>query len=149
MYATLQQVAARVPMELIVQALDDNRDGQIDADVEAAWHAAADSQIDGAICQRYTVPVSPVPPVLATAGLILRCFFLYQRRNVPDESNPFSLEAKEVRAKLNRIGRGDDPLTPDIEKARPVATIVSEPSRLSHIRDGDGTEATVPQRHLN
>lgn len=150
MYATLQQVEARVPHELVVQALDDNRDGQIDADVEAAWHASVDGEIDGALGQRYPVPfTSPIPAVVASAALILRCEALYQRRGIPPDQNPFAIQASAIRKKLDRVGRGDDPLTPDMPKARPVGTIISEPSRLVQPRDGDGTEATFPPRHLN
>ena len=149
MYATRQQVESRVPHELVVQALDDNRDGEIDPAVEVAWHATVDASIDSAISQRYNVPVAPIPPLLANAGLILRCFALYQRRGTAPDANPFSSEAKEIRAKLDRVGKGIDPLTPDTPKARPVGTIISEPSRLTHIREGDGPELDHATRMLN
>ena len=44
MYATRQQVESRVPHELVVQALDDNRDGEIDPSVAVA--AAREYRID-------------------------------------------------------------------------------------------------------
>jgi len=150
MYATIDQVAARVPRELIVQALDDNRDGEIDADVQAAWEAAVDSEVDAFLGQRYAVPFTgTVPAVVAHAAVILRCEGLYLRRGVAADQNPYAAQASEIRKKLDRIGRGLDPLTPDVQKAKPAARILSEPSVLTP-EDPDGLgERTTPPRHLN
>jgi hypothetical protein len=150
MYATIQQVAARVPNTLIVQALDDNRDGQIDADVQAAWEQSVDGEIDGFLGQRYSVPFSgTIPSVVANAAMILRCEALYQRRGIPTEQNPFSGQAAKIREKLDRIGRGVDPLTPDTPKAHDPGSIISEPSRFTPAPADGATEATTPSRHLN
>lgn len=139
-----------MPRELIVQALDDNRDGQIDAEIEAAWHAAVDCEIDGMLGQRYPVPFTdPLPAVVSSAGLILRCEALYQRRGIPPDQNPFSARSAAIRKKLDAIGKGVDPLTPEIVKSRPVGTVISEPSRLVRTRPGDGTEASCPPSLLN
>lgn len=150
MYATLAQVEARVPRALIVQALDDNRDGEIDADVQAALEAAVDREIDGLVGQRYQTPFTgAIPAAIESAAVILRCEALYQRRGVPPDQNPFAAAAAAIRKKLDRIGRGDDPLSPDTPKARPSASIVSEPSVLTPATDPATGEATTPPRHLN
>ena len=108
-----------------------------------------DGEIDGALSQRYAVPIVPVPPVLANAGLVLRCHALYQRRGTPDDQNPFQSQAVEIRKKLDRIGKGQDPLTPDTPKAHPAGSIISEPSRLVRVRPGDGPELVNPTRMMN
>ena len=149
MYCSLTQVESRVPHDLVVQALDDNRDGQIDGEVLLAWEQSVDGEIDGILGQRYAVPFTAVPAVVASAALILRCEALYQRRGVATDQNPFASQASDIRKKLDRIGRGADPLTPDTAKARPSGTIISEPSRLSTVYPGDSTEATHAQRLLN
>lgn len=150
MYATLQQVASLIPSELILGALDDNRDGAVDEDVSLAMQTAVDSEIDSLLGQRYPVPfAAPLPSVVSNAAIVLRCEALYLRRGIPVEQNPFAARAKECRAKLDRIGRGLDPLRPDSVPMRSAGILISEPSRLTTILDGDGTEATQAPRILN
>jgi hypothetical protein len=136
MYCTIQQVEARVPRATVLQALDDNRDGQIDADVQTAWETSVDGEIDGFLGQRYTVPFTgTIPSVVFSAALILRCEALYHRRGVAPDSNPFSALASAIRLKLDRIGRGLDPLTSETPKAHAPGVIIAESSRLTPCLD--------------
>jgi phage gp36-like protein len=151
MYCTIQQVEARVPHAIVLQALDDNRDGQIDADVQAAWETSVDGEIDGFLGQRYSVPFgSPAPSVVFSAALILRCEALYQRRGVAADANPFTNLAAAIRLKLDRIGRGVDPLTSDTPKAHAPGVIIAESSRLSPCTSDDpDADVIAPPRQLN
>jgi hypothetical protein len=151
MYCSITQVEARVPHAIVLQALDDNRDGQIDADVQAAWETSVDGEIDGFLGQRYSVPFTgTVPAVVASAALILRAEALYQRRGVAPEANPFAKLAESIRLKLDRIGRGLDPLTPDSPKAHAPGVLIAEGSRLSPCdSDNPDPDVSAAPRLLN
>jgi hypothetical protein len=151
MYCTITQVEARVPHAIVLQALDDNRDGQIDADVQAAWETSVDGEIDGFLGQRYSVPFTgTIPSVVFSAALILRAEALYHRRGVASDANPFSALASAIRLKLDRIGRGLDPLTSDTPKAHAPGVIIAEASRLVPCSsDETDPDVTASPRLLN
>jgi len=134
MYVELKQLDGLIPHNLIVEALDDNKDGEID---EAAWNAvvaAVDASIDGPLSARYAVPLAlPFPPVVRDGSIILTCEALYLRRGVIPEQNPFLSRANAIRARLDKIGSGEIALTPTSVKGSPSGAVICEPTRLGPV----------------
>lgn len=131
MYTSLEQIKARIPADLLTQALSDSDGVEID---EAIWlqvYTAAALAIDGAIGGRYSTPLAgTIPAVIQDAACTFCCELIYQRRGVPPEQNPWSAHARECRQRLIAIGAGTQPLSVSSPKARPAGSIVSQPSRL-------------------
>lgn len=133
-YTTLEQVKAKLPYDFIVQALDDDKDGEIDEEVWSAVAADAADQVDARLGARYTTPFNPdaLEPVVKSASLMFVLETLYQRRGFgTDETNPYLSSARAARAELKQIGNGEMPLTPEARKPRPSISIVTEPARTS------------------
>ena len=135
LYFTLDEIAAKVPSDLLVEALDDNADGQIDQPVWAKVAAASCNEVDGILGQRYSTPFAAAPdtPALVAAAARLFCWeTLYLRRGKGDAAtNPFLTLADSMRAKLDVIAAGKEPLTPTTVRPRPSVSAVSEPARTS------------------
>lgn len=129
-YAVHDQIAAAIPPAFFTDALDDNADGTEDAGLWANVSSTVDLEINGALGQRYAVPFTqvPTPPVVAAAAFVIACYLVYHRR-VADEQNPFTDRYKSTLAKLSRIGRGEEPLDPSIQRADNSASIVEEHSK--------------------
>lgn len=129
-YVLLGQLSALIPPQFLTEALDDDGDGVADPGVFDSIVDTVHKEIDGALGQRYPVPFSnPIPAVVADAAIVLTAHTLYSRRAVEDKKNPFDRRAKEVREKLAAIAKGEQPLAPEAKRAKPSASIVSEPSK--------------------
>ncbi|MEI6606034.1 MAG: phage protein Gp36 family protein [Verrucomicrobiota bacterium] len=135
LYFTLDEISAKVPAALLLEALDDNADGQIDQPVWAKVAAASCNEVDGILGQSYSVPFAAAPdtPALVAAAARLFCWeTLYLRRGKGDkDTNPFLTLADAMRAKLDAIVAGKEPLTPSSIRPSPSVTAVTEPARTS------------------
>ena len=131
-YTTLDQVTAKLPLQFVTEALDDDGDGLLDAEV---WEAVADGaarDVDGLLAMRYDVPfTAPLPAVVVTASLCFVMESLYDRRGLTGEKNPYLKRAEDERKKLRDIGSGKLPLTPERVKKTPSVSVVTEPARTS------------------
>lgn len=132
LYTTLAQVSAKLPTQFLTEALDDDRDSEIDP---AVWEAVADGaarEVDGFLAMKYSVPfMGDLPAVVITASLYFVMETLYDRRGFTGEKNPYMARAEAERKKLREIGSGALPLTPLILKQTPSVSVVSEPARTS------------------
>ena len=148
-YVTLAQMKAALPVELTEELLDDSGSGVPDAANWPAIAARVSDEIDGKIGQRYTLPLSPVPVVLTNAAFVLAAELIYQRKNYHGEANPWFTRAQGIRGTLgqpggqagllDRIASGEQPLTPEINRAKPAAVAITETSRLVPTRPtGEG-----------
>jgi phage gp36-like protein len=135
-YVDISALKASVPNDRLTQSLDDNGDGAIDNDVWSAIQEKVQTEIDGVLGQRYTVPFPDlaIPAVVKHAAYVLAIEAIYDRRNLLDEKSPERINAKNIRTKLSAIADGDEPLTPGVERARPSGTVVAEPSRTHSCR---------------
>jgi phage gp36-like protein len=133
-YTTMAQVTAKIPPQFLLEALDDDGDGQADPGLFNQVVANVATEIEGALGQRYAVPFdNPLPAVVASAALTLACYGIYARR-VTEEMNPFAKLAKETRDKLAAIAKGEQSLQPFKDPAQPSATAITEPARTSSRR---------------
>jgi phage gp36-like protein len=113
--ADTAELKAIMPPSKITEALDDDKDGEADAEAFAAVAGYVDNLIDGALGQRYTLPLATVPPLVTAVALTLFAEALYLRAGFSGDQNPFAKRAEDARAKLERIAAGDEDLTFDAE----------------------------------
>jgi phage gp36-like protein len=131
-YTTLAEIAAKLPNQFLVEALDDNGDGVPDADVWDQVAASAAAEVDGLLAMRFSTPFASPPAVVRHAALIFALETLYDRRGYSgDEKNPYASRARDERDKLRDIGAGKLPLTPVHQKPTQSVAVVSEPARTS------------------
>jgi phage gp36-like protein len=131
-YTTLAEVHAKLPAQFVLEALDDSGSGELDEEVWESVSNGAAREVDGFLAMRYEVPfTAPLPAVVVTAALIFVMESLYDRRGLTGEKNPYLLRANEQRKKLEAIGAGKLPLTPERVKTRPSVSTVTEPARTS------------------
>lgn len=131
-----------MPEQFTAQLLDDHQVGAADPSVWAEIVLAVEGEIDGKLAQRFALPLAePTPKLIVDAAFVLAAELLYQRRGYYDEQNPWTKRANTIRGTqgqqggqpglLDRIASGEVPLTIATPAARPPATAITEPSRLS------------------
>lgn len=131
MYTTQTQLEALIPPKHLREALDDDADGVADAGLLEEIIRAAGTRVDAALGQRYAVPFSdPLPAIVSHAAKVFVLESLYRRRGLADENNPWVAQASALDKQLMAIGKGEAPLTPDIIKKRPPASVISAPSKI-------------------
>lgn len=139
-YLALTDLEGSIPAQFLVQALDDNNDGVIDAPVWAKVLADAQEEVDSFLEGRFTLPlvITPLPKIFKRAAMAFACELLYRRRATPDETNPWKKQADALRKTLGMIRDGTLKLsaTPDSDAAMPdpAATVILEDSKLGGSR---------------
>lgn len=130
MYFLYEDLAALIPGDFLTQALDDDGDGVVDA--WSVVQAGSCREVDAILGMRYPVPIpAPYPAVVVHAAVTIAAEACYLRRGTAEEKNPFSKLAGLVRQQLRDIAAGSLPLDPAIGRARPSASIITEPSRTA------------------
>ena len=127
-YVALDDLRGKIPQTFLVQALDDDRDGEVDAGLWELIQSQADQAVDSRLGQRYPVPFDDPPAIVSEAALIFACEAIYARRVGP-EQNPWMGMGNAMRSRLERIGSGDESLTPEIARTKPSGGVISEPAR--------------------
>jgi len=131
-YTTLAQVYAKLPSNFVLEALDDDRDGELDSSVWDAVAEGAAREVDGLLAMRYPTPFAgDLPAVVVNASLYFVLETLYERRGHTGENNPYQKRADDERKNLRDIGAGKLPLTPSTVKKTPSVSAVTEPARTS------------------
>lgn len=125
-YVTRADILAKIPAARLAEMLDDDGDGQEDTGLFDTLATRVSSDLDGILGQRYSTPLSPVPPIASYAATIFFLAGLFRRRMVAEDANPYAKAEVEMAAKLARIARGDEPLMPASGKEE--AFLVSEDS---------------------
>jgi phage gp36-like protein len=129
-YVALTDLHSIIPPQHLLEALDDDEDGVIDAGVWELIQAQAGTDVDGLLGQRFPVPfVAPLPALVATAARIFAAEAIHHRRGLHGDKNPFTTQANQLRSKLGRIGNGEESLTSESRRAAPSASIVAEAAR--------------------
>lgn len=139
-YTEKNEVLAMLPIQYWEEALADQCDGEpekgtpeYEALILLNWKQVQESaqmQVNGFLSQQYSTPFSaPLPPLVRAASLVFVLENLYQRRGYSKEANPFTESAKEWRAKLDAIGKGEQPLMPSIKKTDPGIIVTDGPIR--------------------
>jgi hypothetical protein len=128
-YVCYTDVQGKIPPKFLIQALDDDLDGQPDPGLFDLIASQVSTDIDGRLGQRYAVPFSaPLPAIVSSAALIFACEAVYARRVTP-EQNPWMGQGNSFRSKLDRIGQGLEPLTPELQRKAPSVSVIGECSK--------------------
>lgn len=114
MYSTRDDIKKLLPEEAIIQLTDDENLNPSSIDPEDPDHASiiarvdeaiktADAEIDGYCAARYSVPFSPVPPVVSKLSVELAIYYLHSRRTIPEK---IEKRYDKAVARLKDIARG-------------------------------------------
>jgi hypothetical protein len=133
-YVNYCDLEGMIPVQFLVQALDDAGTGQ-----PTAW-ATVQSQaceaVDALLCGRYDTPFQPdpvtgsYPAIVTMAAKNFAAELCYNRRGRIEDSNPYRSAADTFRRQLTRIGAGQMPLTPEIDVTTQSGTAITEPSSI-------------------
>lgn len=135
-YINIEDLAGEIPQEFLTQALDDNSDGVADDGAWAAIAAAASEDVDALLSGRYATPFSaPIPALVKRATRVFSLEKLYLKRGVSGDRNPWTKQADDLRALLQKIALGEAALDIEIVRGKPSATIITEKSR-THSSEG-------------
>jgi hypothetical protein len=136
-YVVQSDLAADIPPDFLLQALDDDGDGVQDAGLWDLIAQQVSDAIDGQIGVRYLVPLAPniglypytygFPPIVANAARVLASEKLYGRRAVAGQANPWTSRANLIRGMLDKIAAGSMPLDPADNRKDPSASVITEP----------------------
>ena len=130
-YVALNDVTAVIPPQFLTQGLDDDGDGIADAGIFDLIAAQASDAVDLRLGQRYATPFTdPIPAVVKQAALIFAAEAVYGHR-VPIDQNPWVAQGNSMRSKLDKMGAGEIPLTPELQRQLPSVSIISERSRTA------------------
>ncbi len=129
-YTTEADIAALMPPQHLLQALDDDSDGVADDGLLDTIIAAADNTVDSYLGARFEVPRPDPEPIVKRASLVFVLETLYLRRGISGEANPHAAEAAKLRTKLDALGRGEGSLAPDVQRKNPSVSVISETSKL-------------------
>lgn len=128
-YITYAQMKAALPPDIMAQLLDDTGSGAPDAAKWTEIVAAVGREIDGALEQKYTLPLGTVPNSIGNAAFVLAAELLYQGRGFYGEANPWTERAKGVRTFLGEIASGEKQLTPTTAKTKSPAAAITETAK--------------------
>jgi phage gp36-like protein len=106
-YLTLTDLHGQIPPQFLIQALDDDNDGVVDA-----WDGvkqAVQDDVDALLEGRFAVPLtfSPMPLVIKRACVAFACELCYRRRGTADADNPWKGRADSFRKILAGITAGE------------------------------------------
>jgi phage gp36-like protein len=136
-YVVRADVEAIIPPQFVTEALDDDGDGMEDEGLFAALAESVDTEIDGQLSRRYSLPLVNPPASLRSGAKSLLCEALYQRRGISADMNPFAKAAADFRAWLREIATGGAQLVVGTAPAKPPISVISE------------SAGTVPRNRLN
>lgn len=134
MYIELSDLNGQIPPQFLVQALDDDNDGVVDAWTQVQTAACED--VDALLEGRFAVPLTldPLPKIIKRAAVAFACELCYRRRSTPDDQNPWKGRADAFRKTLAMITAGDLKLSvsPKAEDAAvdPAGSIIVHDSAL-------------------
>ena len=119
---TIDDLTGDMPEQMIIAALDDDRDGFADEKAFGAALASANARAEaifgGAVPAQYS----------SSADYAVRVFLLdilYRRRGVADDSNPWAKLADEQEARLRALASGTEAID-----ATTDGVIISKPAKI-------------------
>jgi len=132
-YITGQTVADEIGgWARLNDALDDDGDGQVEAELLDRLIQTASNAVDGFLQGRYVTPLNPVPAIVTEATLVFTIEKIYNRRKQgPDERNPYEPRANEFRERLKRIADRKESLDAQELAAFTPGAVIFKESRLN------------------
>jgi hypothetical protein len=118
-----EDLSGEMPLARIVEALDDDRDGQADEAAWAAVQASAEERVldafGGAVPERCAGAV-------ARARKVFLLDLLYTRRGFGGADNPFGAQAVAAEKRLRSLSAGDE-----APAGTGGGTVYSEPAKVA------------------
>lgn len=121
-YVNRAWIAQRVPPQTLLEALDDNADGQEDDGLFDGLAESVSNDIDEKLGPDATVATA----LRTSAANILFCSLVYKRRGIADASNPWAKRETETLKELNDIATGARRAEPTPAPAGATTTLISE-----------------------
>lgn len=124
-YATLDDLKKALNEAVLIDLTDDAGVGAIDTGIVDNSLEAADVEIDAYLGERYSLPLTPAPSIVAKLAVDLAVFNLYSRRQGPPDhwqaryNNAIKMLAK-IQAGEIGLGSGD-PKGSESDKAEVVS----------------------------
>ena len=84
-YCTAADLELAMPESVLIQLTDDEKTGAVDTARIAAAIAAAESEIDGYLEARYTVPFTTVPTIVEKMAVDIALYNLFARKGASME----------------------------------------------------------------
>jgi phage gp36-like protein len=125
-YVTRQQVEDKIPPPVLLDALDDDGDGQEDSGRFDSIVATASQEVEGYLAGLYTVPFSdPAPAKARAAAFAFTCELIYNRREsrIPDW---LAEQLKFWRSHLEKVANREVPFDAAVDKAFVPGAAITE-----------------------
>lgn len=86
-YIVQADLLADIPNDVLIQLTDDNKDGSVDSSVVTDAITRAQSEVDGYLATKYSVPIAAPPQLVKSLTATLTCYRLFGRRGrgVPED----------------------------------------------------------------
>ena len=131
-YITQTDLANYIDNLNLIAATDDFATGTVNTTVLNNLLQTASDKADSLVSSIYTVPFgNPVPVKIKQAAIIFAVEMLYARRLTPDQKNPMTPQADELRKTLMDINRGLLSLDAAVVRVFTPVVISSHPSRAN------------------
>jgi hypothetical protein len=124
---------ALIPPDWLVEALDDDANGSVDAFTAAqAW---AEGLIKAKLGPRYGLPLPSndvIDAVLKDIAIMLGVKACYARRPSAKIGEDLAKDITRAQDALDALATGTHPLSPGLEPIKAPAVIISEPARTHY-----------------
>lgn len=130
-YLTRQQIEDKIPPPILLDALDDDADGQEDPNRFGSIVASASQEVDGYLAGLYTVPFAdPAPAKARAAAFAFACELIYNRRDsqIPEW---LSEQLKFWRAHLEKVASRQVPFDAATDKAFTPGAAITENNSIN------------------
>ena len=97
-----------IPPQFLIEALDDDSDGNEDAGVFDGLAESVSGDVDSMIGEDATVGVA----LRTMAADIFLLSTLYRRRGIADAANPWAKQEADMKKKLDAIAKGEERIEP-------------------------------------
>ncbi|MDE2097600.1 MAG: DUF1320 domain-containing protein [Patescibacteria group bacterium] len=109
-YCSQSDIEGEIQDSDLISLTDDSQTGNLNSTVLNQAIANASGEIDRYVGNIYQVPFQPAPPSVQSMAIVITCYRLYRRREVPDERNKYYEDYKGVRDYLKRVQNREDVL---------------------------------------
>jgi phage gp36-like protein len=129
-YTSQAEIETLIPRPILITAMDDDRDGQMDEGLLDALITAASNAVDAYLASLYPVPFGSPTPAIRESALVFAAEMVLARRLAPTEKNPFAARADMWRERLSQIGAGKLPLDAAETKTHTPGAVITSPMDL-------------------
>lgn len=137
-YATLNDLLAKLPLQHLTDALDDDGDGAVDDAVVTLVLDQASREVDSYLEARYDTPLvaadftnDTLPGIVTSAAIYFALRSVFTRRGLSLEQFPFNAELKNAVQTLEKIRDGKLALVAGLATVSNTGAVIEEDSSLN------------------